>query len=77
MSEQDWQGDLSDDCTLERYGMTAHAECMDHAEWWFGIWRGDDAVFNFGDRMASIRLTTGKMARAAAECVMEALRGNA
>lgn len=70
----EWKGDLDDDCSLERYGMTAHVECMDRGCWWFGIYRGGECLFNKGDAETYIALTTGKMARAAAECVMEALR---
>lgn len=75
--DKDWQGDLNNDCSLERYGMLAHAEKMDTNRWWFAISRGDGTdLFNFADReYGDIRLTTGKMARAAAECCMELLRG--
>lgn len=75
--DKDWQGDLNDDCTLERYGMLAHVEAMDRNRWWFAISRGNKDLFNFADREApNIRLTTGKMARAAAECCMELLRSS-
>lgn len=71
-----WRGDLDDDCTLERYGMLAHVECMDRGSWWFAICLRDDPhcdLYNTGDNETHVRLTTGKMARAAAECVMECL----
>ena len=80
-SVSDWTGDLEDDCTLRRYGMLAHVECMDRGWWWFAVGRGKfpDYVelYNTADNETVVRLTTGKMARAAAECVMEALRGRA
>lgn len=75
MSDSDWKGDLDDDCTLERYGMIAHVECMDRGVWWFGISRGKDELYNTSDNETHVSLTTGRMARAAAECVMEVLRG--
>jgi hypothetical protein len=74
----DWTGDLDDDCTLERYGMHAHVECMHRGCWWFGVYRGEwpneTELCNTSDFDTPVRLTTGKMARAAAECVMEILR---
>lgn len=74
----DWTGDLDDDCTLRRYGMLAHVECLDRGWWWFAIYRGEwpdeVSLYNAADNEAVIRLTTGKMARAAAECVMEVFR---
>jgi len=74
----DWTGDLEDDCHLERYGMSAHVECMDRGWWWFAVGRGEFPnyveLYNTADNEAVIKLTTGKMARAAAECVMEVLR---
>jgi len=70
---------LNDDCHLERYGLSAHVECMDRGWWWFAIYRGkwpaEECLYNTADNEAVIKLTTGKMACAAAECVMEALRG--
>ena len=75
----DWTGDLNDDCHLERYGLSAHVECMDRGWWWFAIYRGkwpaEECLYNTADNETVVRLTTGKMACAAAECVMEALRG--
>lgn len=75
MSE--WQGDLDDDCTLQRYGFNAHVESMDRGVWWFCVGRGDwpDYVelYNTAENLSVVRLTTGKMARAAAECVIELL----
>ena len=69
--ETKWTGDLNDDCHLERYGLSAHVECMDKNHWWFGIYHGKNQVYNTADNRAVVNLTTGKMARAAAECVME------
>ena len=74
-----WQGDLDDDCWLIRYGMLAHVEAMDKGVWWFSISRhpwapGQDDIYNTAENMTHVRLTTGKMARAAAECCMELLR---
>jgi hypothetical protein len=74
-----WQGDLDDDCTLERYGMLAHVEAMDRNVWWFAIsplpWvPGRVDLFNTADNETHVKLTTGKMARATAECCMELLR---
>lgn len=75
MSE--WQGDLNDDCWLERYGMLAHVEQLDKDWWWFSVSAGRGAgspeLFNTSNMHFPARLTTGKMARAAAECVMETL----
>jgi hypothetical protein len=56
------------------YGKTEH--------WWFAVYadegrRGCDSLYNTAENMRGIRLTTGKMARAAAECVMEVLRRTA
>ncbi len=73
-----WNGDLEDDCSLERYGMLAHVECMDKGYWWFGIsavpWvKGQNDLYNTADNQKVVRLTTGKMARAAAECCLELL----
>ena len=74
----DWTGDLDDDCALERYGMAAHVECLDRGQWWVCIGRGEFPnyveLYNTADNATVVRLTTGKMARAAAECVMEAVR---
>lgn len=69
MSE--WTGDLADDCLLYRYGMTAHVECMDRGHWWFAVYSGKgeigcDDLFNTANQQTHIRLTSGKMARAAA-----------
>lgn len=76
----DWQGDLNDDCFLQRYGMFAHVEQMDRGVWWFAVSAGSALgsaeLYNTADNFTSVRLTTGKMARAAAECVMEVLRSN-
>lgn len=69
-----WRGDLDDDCRLERYGMLAHAERMAGARWWFAISRGAEEVFNTANNQSIIKLKTGAMARAAAECCMELLR---
>jgi hypothetical protein len=79
MAERDWQGDLDDDCTLRRYGMIAHVEQMRHGHWWFSIGRlpwtpGEDDLYNTANNEIVIRLTTGKMARIAAEIAMEILR---
>lgn len=75
-----WVGDLNDDCWLERYGMAAHVEKMDTNHWWFNVTRkwpdgrpGYDDIFNMADQQTHVPLTTGKMARRAAECVMEAI----
>jgi len=75
----DWTGDLNDDCWLERYGMLAHVECMHRGCWWFAITTlpseaGRQDLYNTGDNNVPVRLTTGKMARAAAEVAMEILR---
>jgi hypothetical protein len=73
----EWTGDPNDDCALSRYGLTAHVECMDRGHWWFCIYRGkwpdEVQIYNTADNLAVVKLTTGKMARAAAECVMELL----
>jgi hypothetical protein len=74
-----WTGDLDDDCSLGRYGMLAHVERMSRGHWWFSISSlsrspGDDDLYNTAENRTFVRLTTGGMARAAAECVMEALR---
>lgn len=79
MDEAKWAGDLDDDCSLERYGMLAHVEKLDRFYWWFAISElpnapGSRQLFNKSDSLANIKLTTGKMARAAAECVMESLQ---
>ena len=70
-----WTGDLNDDCFLERYGFHAHVECMSRGVWWFaveiGTWPDSEQIFNTSDNETAIKLTTGKMARAAAECVIE------
>ena len=68
-----WRGDLKDDCTLDRYGMTAHVECLDRGCWWFSIFRGKEELYNSAENQTPIFLTTGKMARAAAESCMELL----
>lgn len=73
----DWRGDLDDDCTLERYGYKAHVECMDKGHWWFAVGKGEwpnyTELYNHSDQRTVIRLTTGNMARAAAECIIELL----
>jgi hypothetical protein len=70
-----WQGDLNDDCTLERYGLFAHVERMDRNRWWFAVYpsRNGDALYNSSDMQTAIRLRDGAAARAAAEHVMEVL----
>lgn len=55
-------------------GMTACVECMGRGSWWFGVYRDRTELFNSGEQQYPISLTTGKMARACAECVMEVLR---
>jgi len=77
MAESDWKGNLNDDCTLERYGMLAHVEELDRNVWWFAVSAAGgngDMLYNMADAKAQVRLTTAKMARAAAECVLEVLR---
>ena len=75
---EDWTGDLNDDCYLNRYGMTAHVECMDRGIWWFAIGKGRfpnyQELYNSSDANTKLWITTGKMARTAAECCMELLR---
>jgi len=78
MSE--WRGDLDDDCFLERYGMNAHVERMDKGHWWFAVSKDTPNgpgrfvdLYNTADNLEVVKLTTGKMARAAAECVLELL----
>jgi hypothetical protein len=76
-----WIGDLDDDCWLSRYGMNAHVEKMDRNIWWFSVgrtemvgqWAKHVELYNSANMQTSIRLLTGKQARAAAEHVMELL----
>lgn len=75
-----WRGDLDDDCYLERYGMMAHVECMGRGYWWFAVSKDTPNgpgkfidLYNTADNLVVVKLTTGKMARAAAECVLELL----
>jgi hypothetical protein len=82
MAESDWEGDLDDDCWIDRYGMRACVEKSGRCDWWFAIysqpWKfGDGDLYNTADNETPVRLTTGKMARAAAEIAMEVLRGAA
>ncbi|MBU8921807.1 MAG: hypothetical protein KOO63_08305 [Bacteroidales bacterium] len=74
----EWTGDLHDDCYLERYGYSAHVECMAKGVWWFavdkGTWPESKLLYNTADNQTAVALTTGKMARAAAECVIESFR---
>ena len=78
MPNADWQGDLDDDCWLQRYGLFAHVEKMDRNWWWFAVSRGREIgaqqLYNHADRGTSVDLKSGDIARIAAECVMEALR---
>ncbi len=73
-----WNGNLDDDCSLVRYGMIAHAEKIGRRRWYFSIgphpWVPSVEFYNTADNMTHVTLTTGKMARAAAECCMELLR---
>ena len=74
-----WKGDLDDDCSLVRYGMLAHVEKMDRGVWWFCVanhpWvPGEADLYNTAENMTHVKLISGKMARAAAECCMELLR---
>ena len=75
---KDWTGDLNDDCSLRRFGMLAHVEMMDHGIWWFAIYddkdQSKDALYHHFELAHPIRLKTGKQARIAAECCMEAIR---
>ena len=66
-----WRGDLNDDCILDRYGYSAHVECMGRGDWWFAVYKGRQQVYNTADNETHVALTTGKTARAAAECVLE------
>ena len=70
-----WQGDLEDDCWLERYGLFAHVEKMDRKHWWFAVSRGreigSESLYNHADQQTLVRLKSGEIARIAAECVME------
>lgn len=73
-----WTGDMEDDCCLLRYGMMAHAEKMTRGFWWFAVYSdggkiGSDDLYNTAENLIHVSLTTGKMARAAAECVVELL----
>jgi len=72
-----WTGDLKDDCFLSRYGYSAHVENMWKRHWWFAVGRGKfpnyEELYNTSNNKTAIVLTTGKMARAAAECVIELL----
>jgi hypothetical protein len=75
----DWQGDLDDDCTLIRYGMMAHVEQMGRGRWWFAVYShegrmGCGDIYNTASNHTYVKLTTGKMARAAAECILEAFK---
>ncbi len=82
----DWYSYLNDDCTLERggyilerYGYIAHVGCIGHKVWWFAVgrgnvWPGFAPVYNTADNEIHVALTTGKMARAAAECIIEFAR---
>ena len=75
-----WTGDLDDDCWLVRYGMLAHVECLDRGHWWFSISANEGRIgapelYNTANNSTHVHLTTGKMARAAAECALELLRG--
>jgi hypothetical protein len=67
----EWTGDLKDDCHLDRYGYSAAVECMGRGDWWFAIYKGRKQIYNTADNHFSILLSTGKMARAAAECMLE------
>jgi len=73
----DWIGDLKDYCHLERYGYFAHVECMDKGEWWFCVTKGKfpncTELYNTAENKTAVRLKSGKAARVAAECVIEAL----
>lgn len=76
-----WVGDLDDDCTLSRYGMTAHVEKMDRNCWWFNVTTpkrdgspGYNDLFNTADNATHVPLRSGKVARRAAECALELLR---
>lgn len=77
-----WQGNLKDDCTLRRYGLLAHVECMGRGSWWFSISRedaplGEDDLYNTANNHSYVALSNGDMARAAAEIVMEVLAARA
>jgi len=67
----EWTGDLRDDCHLERYGYSAHVECMNYGHWWFAIYKGREQIYNTADNQIVIRISTGKQARVAAECIIE------
>ena len=69
MSE--WKGNLRDDCSLERYGCSAHVEMMDKGVWWFAVYRNKKIVFNSFESLQPIRLETGKQARLVAEFILE------
>jgi hypothetical protein len=79
MAESDWEGDLDDDCWIDRYGMRACVEKSGRGNWWIGIFSlpvrlTGGALYNTHSNETPVRLTTGKMARAAAEIAMEVLR---
>lgn len=79
MQMTDWQGDLNDDCTLERYGYMAHAEKMDKGHWWIAVCKSNSGVpytdiYNTAENGAFIPLQTGEIARTCAEIVLECLR---
>jgi hypothetical protein len=77
MVMSEWTGDLKDDCHLWRYEYRAHVECMGRGEWWFEVGKGTfpdyESLYNTADNETAVNLTTGKMARAAAECIIEYL----
>jgi len=53
---------------------------MGRGHWWFcvdrGTWPNLEWCYNTADNETAINLTTGKMARAAAECIIEMARQN-
>ena len=71
----EWQRDEGWNCYLSRYGMTAHVERRKDGGWWFEVCTaaGDTRLYATTENQESIPLATRKVARIAAETVMEAL----
>jgi hypothetical protein len=62
----EWTGDLDDDCTASWAGLTLRAEKMDRAVWWWAVY-DDGTQGPIADSHGGARVTTGQLARVAAE----------
>jgi len=73
----EWEGDLTDDCTLIVGDLMGRAECMSdrHGQevWWCAVYRGKEQLFHSGEPAGAI--IGADMARKICESIIAAAMG--